>query len=108
MRSDFSEQDEEAVAEAFQFLDLFASQETARMVAWDLWTKARAACELRREASGRLIGVYPIDTTTLKRLADGDYEQAVTGVAPIRIPNDAILWLTAIGRRQWPMTRGLG
>ncbi len=91
----FDQNDGKAVAEACDFQDLFAYENTSRTLAWQLWTKRCAAFELRRTASGKLVGVDPIDPTTLRRLSDGDYEQIIPGVGPIRIPKDVIIWLSA-------------
>jgi hypothetical protein len=75
--------DPATVAQLINFQDAFADMPTAAMLAADLFTYARAAAEIRRNAEGHVVELAPIDVTTLYLTTDHEgntvYQQVVNG-----------------------------
>lgn len=95
-----------------QFQALFADPRTARLLAADLFVHGRAVAEIRRTHDGKIVGLDPIDATTIHRVEivfgpdpearhpiycsafTGEYEQRIVGRDPIRIPAVDLLVIT--------------
>jgi hypothetical protein len=64
-----------------EFVGLVADEHTARILASQLFTEGWAACEIRRARNGKIVGLDPVDVTTLMTMksARGEitYEQRI-------------------------------
>jgi hypothetical protein len=90
----FDERDPDQVLALEALKDLFTEETTARLLAHDLFVHGRAVAEIRRTPACKIVGLDPLDATTIHRVGAHEYEQRIAGLDPIRIPAADLLVIT--------------
>jgi hypothetical protein len=62
----FDENDPEQVLAIETLKDLFTEETKARLLAHDLFLHGRAVAEIRRTPDGKIVGLDPLDATTMR------------------------------------------